>query len=473
MKASKSQKFFAVLFLIIILAALIFSAAIYIGGRYVGLNYRQNVSTETADELDNPYQGFYNLYGYMLSDRDDPTSNLDTQISRDGGQLVLIEINLNGYADSGISKKGLSQLETILTKWSESGKQLILRFLYDWDGNNEETEPANISTVMTHISQTSRIVNDFKDSVYIVQGIFIGDYGEMHDSRHMSDTNIRKLTSALLEDLDDSIFLAVRTPSQWKIATRNNYVPTYFPQDDGSLLSRLSLYNDGLLGSDTDLGTYPPDDQQLNTREKAIAFQNSLCSYVPNGGEVVIDNPLNDFENAVADLSNMHISYLNSAYDKEVLDKWREAEYISTDCFNGTDGYTYIKEHLGYRYALRSTALEFNTWFDENALFSCILENVGFASCMKKFDIAVTVESKSSDFIKEIEIDQDLRTLKKDGQLRLLASIPIREYEGGDYNVYFKIFDPASGKIIKLATDLELTDKGYLAGQFTVSGFLK
>ncbi len=473
MKPSKINRFFAVFFLIVFVALFILGVIAVVARRYVGFEYRPFASSETADELDNPYQGFYGLYGYMLSDDGDPLKNLDSEISKDGGRLVLLEINLSRYAASGLSTEALNQLETVLEKWTQAKKQIILRFLYDWDGKCAETEPTNISVILAHISQTCRVVNDFKDSVYIVQGIYVGDYGEMHGSQYMSDSDVRKLCSTIHEALDESIFLAVRTPSQWKLVTRNNSVPVNFPQDNGSLISRLSLYNDGMFGSETDLGTYPSDDKQLNTREKALAFQNELCAYVPNGGEAVIDNPLNDFENAVADLAAMRISYLNSAYDGEVLEKWRNSEYKGTGCFSGVDGYTYIKEHLGYRYALRSTRIEFNTWFDDNALFSCVLENVGFSSCMKKFDISVVVESKDSDFSEENKLEYDLRTLKTDGQIRLTSSVPVREYDGGDYNVYFRISDPATGEIIKLATDLELTEKGYFVGEFTSSKLMK
>ena len=101
-----------------------------------------------------------------------------------------------------------------------------------------------------------------------------------------------------------------------------------------SLASRLGLYNDGMLGSANDTGTYGDKaaaDLDTNysdawTREDELAFQNDLCLYVPNGGEVIIDNVYNDFDNAVKDLSQMHVSYLNSEYDSTVLNKWKEKQ---------------------------------------------------------------------------------------------------------------------------------------------------
>lgn len=76
---------------------------------------------------------------------------------------------------------------------------------------------------------------------------------------------------------------------------------------DGSLASRLGLFNDGMLGSVYDLGTY--DDTPLTSsstpgekgsRSDELIYQYKLCQYVPNGGEVTVNNEYNDLENAIA-----------------------------------------------------------------------------------------------------------------------------------------------------------------------------
>lgn len=109
-------------------------------------------------------------------------------------------------------------------------------------------------------------------------------------------------------------FFSVRTPAQWRTIVseyRDTKVP-HCPQPIflSSLASRLGLYNDGMLGSANDTGTYG-DKAAANlntnyndawTREDELAFQmtSPLCT---NGGEVIIDNVYNDFDNAVKDLS--------------------------------------------------------------------------------------------------------------------------------------------------------------------------
>ena len=155
---------------------------------------------------------------------------------------------------------------------------------------------------------------------------------------------------------DPGIFLAVRTPNQWRTITESSVPLTAEQTLSNSLAARLSLFNDGMLGSETDLGTYGDSDIlfSLSGFEKRPR-QAELCRYVPNGGEVVIDKPYNDFSSAVNDLAHTHVSYLNDIYDDAVLSKWRNDTYQRNDCFRGMNGYDYIYSHLGYRYVLRSS----------------------------------------------------------------------------------------------------------------------
>ena len=144
-----------------------------------------------------------------------------------------------------------------------------------------------------------------------------------------------------MEELDQhissDIYLAVRTPGQLRGILRNRNPLSSTEADNGTLQSRLSLFNDGMLGSVYDLGTY--DDTPLQsdsrleeegTRSEELLFQYKLCQYVPNGGEVTVDNEYNDLDNAITDLSQMHVSYLNSEHDAAVLNKWKNFHLYRT-----------------------------------------------------------------------------------------------------------------------------------------------
>ena len=194
----------------------------------------------------------------------------------------------------------------------------------------KKAEPSDFYRIKNHIQQVSATVNAHADCIYILQGLFIGNNGEMNNTNYGDIDQMRQLAETLAKNISPSIYLAVRTPAQLR-GILYSRTPMAGQSDEGSLASRLGLFNDGMLGSVYDLGTY--DDTPLTsasefneqgTRSEELLFQNKLCQYVPNGGEVTIDNKYNNLDNAISDLSTMCVSYLNSDHDLAVLNKWKK-----------------------------------------------------------------------------------------------------------------------------------------------------
>ena len=152
----------------------------------------------------------------------------------------------------------MAQLDDILKAWSQSDAQILLRFLYDWDGIAKAKEPESLSTILTHMDQAAEIVNRYASSIYLMQGCFIGNWGEMHGSYFADSQSIQTLITHLHQVIAPSIYLSVRTPAQWRTITGLYDVPAKFPafQEHPPIAGRLGLYNDGMLGSASDLGTY-------------------------------------------------------------------------------------------------------------------------------------------------------------------------------------------------------------------------
>ena len=220
--------------------------------------------TVTQEVLHNPYCGWYQIYGYTLTDESQTAgqnpawSVLDTKISAAVAQsesandrLALLQINLKEFADRNMTQNALAELEHILNCWEESSCSLILRFLYDWDGNAQSTEPNDISQIENHMRQCAQILNEHKDNIYLVQGIFIGNYGEMHHSRFSSEEEQIQLFTVLRGSLDDEIYMAVRTPAQLRAVLAADHL------DEGqAAVIKTGLFNDGIMASESDLGTY-------------------------------------------------------------------------------------------------------------------------------------------------------------------------------------------------------------------------
>lgn len=87
---------------------------------------------------------------------------------------------------------------------------------------------------------------------------------------------------------------------------------SYVIKDD-SISYRLGLFNDGYLGSDSDLGTY-------TNRELETKWLANQTNHLPYGGEVVIPNSaLHDIDKCLPEMKLMHLSYLNQAWNDEVI----------------------------------------------------------------------------------------------------------------------------------------------------------
>lgn len=435
--------------------------------RMLFIRYMPKTCEESGEELSNPYIGWYSIHGYLLSDTDALALPDTAAVEKEKAGLVLVQINLKNYARQDLTDTALMQLDTLLTAWQETGSQMILRFLYDWDGKNLETEPEDTQQILRHMQQVGEIINAHKESVYLLQGAFVGNWGEMNQTKHMADGKTGELIRQLAEVTDASIFLSVRTPAQLRTVLESKEPLDVSQAFTGSLEARLGLFNDGMLGSETDTGTYGSVSaasggySQPWMRQDELEFQNRLCNYVPNGGEVITDNAYNDFDAARETLSAMHVSYLNQDYDTAVLNKWKTAVYTGSDkVYAGCSGYDYIGQHLGYRYVLRDSGCHWGFLSQNQASLFLTLENVGFASCYRPLEIRIHAVSETGE-ITELPVDSDLRLLASKESINLEASWNVRKLKHGRYQLYFQIWDNTLDREIFLANTLEHGKYGY------------
>lgn len=422
---------------------------------------RENISyfsgrfEESAAYFSVPFCGFYHIYGFVLKDETVYPSVEDVPLAKDSEseeQLELLQINLCRFADAPLTETALSQLDLILAAHTSQGKQLILRFLYDWDGKGLQSEPKNLETILQHIRQTASVYNRYRDHIFLIQGLSTGSYGEMHSTSYYSDEDLRRLFQTLADAADESIYLSVRTPAHWRAICGADD-----PDKAGILSSpysrRLGLYNDGMLASPTDLGTYPE-----NMRDSELAFQDILCQNVPNGGEIIYDNPCNDLPNAISDLSKMHVSYLNSAYDTAVYNKWKQSVIHSDDCYNGMNGYDYIRLHLGYRYVLRRTALL------SDGCLTLSIENTGFSPSYKPLSLIVSVLSEEGRTVSEYRISSAEKLLPGGKISDLSVPLDTSTLSSGRYHLSLRAVSDVTGETIPFANTLTPSEEGYPIG---------
>lgn len=418
-----------------------------------GVRYTSEAFSEKIEPISNPYMGFYQIIGYTLSDDNNLPDNYKDEILSYKRSLVLLEINLKNHRTTGISEKGIEQINSILSEWESSpnGTKLILRFLYDRDGIAYATEPESLSLILKHIEQIAKAVNQHSSCVYIMQGVFIGNWGEMHHSKFEDEKSVKQLMNKLCDVIDPSIYLSVRTPKQWRTVNCSQQ-----PKSN----TRIGLFNDGIMGSESDLGTYAE-----NEREKELEFQNQLCRYVPNGGEVVFNQKLVSIESAVSALRKMQISYLNADYDSRVYEKWKSSVWQGDDQFNGCDGYTYIKSHVGYRFFIASSKIRKRGIINPKLCLSVTLINKGFSNTLKPFDTLIIFENAKTKECLHIPVDDDLTSLYGGNKKDLRIKLPLNEANKGEYLIYFCVNDKASGQRIVFANENQPQKNGILIGR--------
>lgn len=444
--------------------------------RMHGYVWTENVEyTESNRQLKNPNRGFYTMYGFAIEAVEQDMSKQVTQkMYNDTYTLSLIQINLRNFKEGPITEQGLLNLRALFHELELKDKQYIIRFLYDWNGKAKETEPEDIQIILNHMEQVKEVLNDYRHIIFTFQGVFVGDCGEMHGSSHMSEEGMTALLQQFFLIAPQGSYLSVRTPQHWRTLTGLSEMTELGSTE---LSKCLGLYNDGIMGTSLDTGTYGTASKEEAgptgkwTREEELAFQSELCKLVPNGGEVIIENPLNDFESAVENLAKMHVSYLNQGYDQKVLNKWAGTAVTEEGCYYGMDGLTYMERHLGYRLLIADTALDYNFW-EDTLNIEMTLQNVGFAPLYKEPEKWLTIYRKETGALMKVPVETELRSLaggtEAEQLLTISEQIALDEFAVGTYEVYFTIQDADSGWKIELANEQEQETLGYKLGEIRV-----
>lgn len=468
------KKIKIVILVILLLIAFVF----FIKSRYIRVETESFPFTESSRKLSNPNRGFYHLYTFLITDEQTDYEEVVNNIDRNDTdtELMLIKICLQNYREGRISENGINNIKSLFNALGSLDKHMILRFVYDDEGKGEENEPENLEIILRHMKQLESVLREHSEQIFVLQGLFTGDWGEMNGTRYDKTEDMERLADQLAATTDEQVYLAVRTPAQWR-----SIIHADSPMEEilsgNELAVRLSLFNDGLLGNRSDYGTYKTEDGDGSdlagrwNREEELDFQGGLCCYVPNGGEVINANPYNDFENAVKGLAERHITYLNKDYDQAVLKKWENETVTEVGCFYGMDGLTYIDRHLGYRLLVTEAYLEYRQR-QRCVLVEVSLKNVGFAPLYKETRINLTLYNEEEEELLSKEMACDIRSLTggEDAKMcrTVYAEIPVSALSKSEYTVCFSIEDRDTGKRILLANEQDEEEYGYPIGVVNV-----
>lgn len=416
--------------------------------------FRPEEPVETSELLMNPARGWYTIYPFCLETEPD-FDELYWCLSKEE-TLALVIVDIGAYREQALDTVALERLSRILLFFQKYSYDVILRITYDREGNAVEREPFFFKMVLEHLKQLIPVVREFSDTVFVWQGMLIGNWGEMHTSRFLFPGKLKQLWNEMQTGLDNKVFLAVRRPSMWRL------LHPEAGEQEVLLWDTTGLFDDAIFGSDSHLGTFGTNPKKETAwenawcREDELAFETELCSRVPNGGEVVWEAAYGEKFSAQTTLDilrRMHITYLNHAHDERVLTLWKQRRWI-----NGSF-YDYVGNHLGYRFCIREVRVVPQMREDKIQVMVKI-ENTGFANCYQPADVLLIYVGPYGN-TELFKIETDIRNWQS-GTMQELSCTLNSNLEG---ELYFRILRKSDSRTIRLANRSE-SDGSVLLGSF-------
>lgn len=425
--------------------------------------------SDSLEEIENPHVGFYRPVGKHFT----PEGNIP---SNTWGNLVHLRMDISAFSDNallsvdkttGDSIFGVSQpltqdmldaFEAMLDGVRKRGKSAIVRFAYDpWYNGAKNCDPDQ-SLILTHLKQLAEVYSRNTDVIVFVELGMYGSWGEMHSSTNGTNVNIAEALQTLLKATPSEIKIGVRRPdivAQWlKVNDGNDYSGFDTDSDKfqkalaekGDTVYRVGMYNDGYLGSNSDLGTVGmgASGHQM-TREMMVKWLEKYSNQTPYGGELVAnyngDNPINTPEYLSDEAFRTHTSYLNYEWHQPTILGWKEMTFNGDDAeYKGCDGYTYVANHLGYRFLLRNSVLPDSVSPNKDMPINLTIENVGFANLTKAKKVTFILSSDNS--LYEFKPNSDVNPLswlsKEKIEINTSVTLP-KDIEFGKYQMYMRV----------------------------------
>ena len=335
----------------------------------LGVGFQPAELVEAKEPLDNPGRGWYRIYTYRLEEE-----SWEEPVRYPGECLALALFNVGACKDEDFSRAVLDRIDQMLERFEKLGFDLILRICYDTEGKGMVREPSLFSQVKKHMAQLAPLLKKHANHIYVYQGLLVGSWGEMHESKFLLPQYLKELTEAFLRETEGKIKLSIRKPVQYRIAF-----------SEGQERPRLGYFNDGMLGSGTHLGTFAPETagrgnwKEPWSQDEEVKFMASFIDEVPYGGEVLMPPMPLAPETILETLRILRVSYLNSTHDAALLEEWKQKNYA------GMTFFAYVGEHLGYRFLVQNVQ---GKW-GKNMELTVTIENSGFGSCYEDTEIVI------------------------------------------------------------------------------------
>ncbi len=415
----------------------------------------QDISyADSKEVLANPDRGVYiplrlqyNTETGLFGEKSD-VIGAAAEANRRKVSLVHLRIDLSAWSgnanesgeDLPITSEQVASLARLLNYFRMYSVKVIPRFSYDVTALDQE--PKSLDTVMQHLEALRPVFEENKDVITSVDAGILGPWGEMHSTSgiYATDETLRQIVLKWLDVLPNDLTVNVRTPVQYRIVLGSL-------ENDSEDRYRLGIFNDGYLGSESDLGSY----HSGITRDIFVDWMETQGNYTFYGGEVTRADPdepdyVPEMEQwsegafVAQEMPRTHTSYFNSEFNLKILrDKWQNQIYENSDDeYDGETYYKYLTDHIGYRIVIRNSELTPSVQTGGIAALRLNLENVGFARLIQKQKVYLILEKDG--VYRKAELDTDISGLmsQSDETYTYVFSVP-SDLTAGNWNVYYKI----------------------------------
>ena len=422
-----------------------------------GISYK-----DCAETINNPGAGYTSSVWYVCKPDNTPVHDPK-------GSLVVMFVDISAFSsgangktdaegnytegtDYDLDEAFFKGIRGTLENCRKNGCTVGMRFRYDIDGK-DDPEPATFEQVFHHIDQIheDHFLDDYEDILMYIESGFVGKWGEQHGGKYTTPEYKAKLLGKMLEIVPESVSVTVRTADtfyNWAGIKPDELAD--YKAEEGTDAARVGMYNDGYMGSDTDLGTY-----LTPNREKTVKWMNTQMKHAYFGGEFSgnidyakkFDNYLP--ENCIKEMYATHLTYINSNIWALYKDFKFESKYdidgADNSAYYGETVYKFIRDHLGYRFLVKKSELSSEASQGGSAEIHFSIENTGFANVIKKQKAAVILEKDGKTFTAPVDTDSrnwESAAVTDDG---LLLNLP-GNINAGSWKVYLKLYYDTTGE---------------------------
>ena len=388
--------------------------------------------TETDDIFPNPERGFYTVKDFHSNSSEALISAKAIESQRALNRTIFYSgYYPKDFMDGHIGEEFLQIMRTNLQTLRENGAKCVLRIAYS-DSETEYPWDPTLEVVLTHIEDLTPVLQEYGDVILTFQAGFVGVWGEWYytqnfvsNPKNPEEHALRKqVTDAMLKALPADRSISLRTPMFKRMMYAQSYTDTLtlataYNQSDRA---RIGGFNDCFGASSNDQGTF--------SNGESKEFWKKDTRYTLMGGETCALSSYCKCPNSLQDMKDYHWTYLNSAYNGQVLKRWRD-----DGCMDE------IERRLGYRLHV-SDIYHSAVVAGEDLNVVLKIKNTGFAAPMngRGFEF-VLVDGQGKKTVYEMK-DIDPRYWFAGETVTIEKAIKLPADATGDCTLYLNLPDP-------------------------------